>query len=69
VVPKQVDCLEVEANELNPWRLKPTVHHRVHKSPPAVPILSQLNPLRTPLDSRLNIQYNPILSSTPRSFQ
>jgi hypothetical protein len=34
-------------NQLIPWRQNPKVHHRVHNSPPPVPVLSQLNPLHT----------------------
>jgi hypothetical protein len=47
----------------------PKVHHRIHKSPPPEPILSQLNPVR-PIDSYLpKVQLNVIFSPTPRSSQ
>jgi hypothetical protein len=42
------------------------VHHRVHKSPPLDPILSQLDPSR-PIDPGLpKVQFNVILPPTPR---
>jgi hypothetical protein len=48
---------------------KPEVHHRVHKSPPMDPILSQLNSVR-PIDPYLpKVHLNVILSPTARSSQ
>jgi hypothetical protein len=50
--------------ELTPWRHNPRFHHCIHKSPPPVPILSQLNPLYTPAASLLKIHSDPIVPST-----
>jgi hypothetical protein len=62
------EILLLSASYLIPWRQNPKVYHRVHKIPPPIPLLSQVNPLQT-LTVSPEIHFDPNLPYTPRSFE
>jgi hypothetical protein len=59
-------CIDWLTNSVVP-QPKYSIHHYIHKSPLPVPILSQLNPLYTPLANLTKIHSDTILPSIPRS--
>ena len=47
----------------------PKVHYRIHKSPPPVPILIQINKVKVSTAQALKTHFNIILSSKPWPFK
>jgi hypothetical protein len=65
--PWEVDSHSASQCFLLLWNLK--VHYRVHKSSPPVHILSQMKPMHSLPPYFLKINFNIILSSTPKSSE
>jgi hypothetical protein len=64
---KAADCAATE--ELPSILWNPRVHYRVHKSPPLVPFLSQINPIHTIVSYLSKIHFNTVHPPTSWSSQ
>jgi len=47
--------------------MKPKIHYRVHKCPPPVPVVSNIDPVRTPTSHSLKTHLNIMVPSSPGS--
>jgi hypothetical protein len=63
------NILKYSTTELTPWRQITQVHHRIYKSPPPAPILSQLDPLYILPANLPKIHSDPVLLSMPWSSE
>jgi hypothetical protein len=62
------NCAAIQGNSLPAILRNPKVHHRVHKSPPLVPILRQLDPVHTILSYLSKVHFNIVLPPTSWSL-
>jgi hypothetical protein len=62
--PSSEAAISAATQELPSTLWNPQVHYRAHKSPPLVPILSQMNPIQTILYYLTKIYFNIVYPPT-----